>query len=89
MAEIAVTVTPSGEAYVALVVGDAPEVRHSVELDVLEAADTIGALDRLVLDFDYYGRLVGLRVTGGVDSILAPSLVEAAERGQVEDGRSS
>jgi hypothetical protein len=68
MAEIAVTVTPSGEAYVSLVVGDAPAVRHSVALDALEAAETIPALDGLVLDFDYYGRVVGLRVTGAADS---------------------
>ena len=57
MAEIAVTVQASGEAYVALVVGAAPEVRDSVQLDALEAADTIPALDGLVLDFDHYGRL--------------------------------
>jgi hypothetical protein len=81
MAEITVTLEASGEAYVALVVGPAPEVRDSVALDGLEDADTIPALDRLVLDFDHYGRLVGLRITGSVDSILAPSLVESAERG--------
>lgn len=80
MAEIAVTVQASGEAYVALVVGAAPEVRDSVELDALEAAETIPALVGLVLDFDHYGRLVGLRVTGAADSILAPSLLDAAER---------
>ena len=81
MAEIAVTVKASGEAYVALVVGAAPEVRDSVALDVLEAADAIPALDGLVLDFDHYGRLVGLRITGAVDSILAPSLLEVAVPG--------
>ena len=81
MAEIAVTVNASGEAYVALVVGAPPEVRDSVALDALEAADAIPALDGLVLDFDHYGRVVGLRITGAVDSILAPSLLEAAERG--------
>jgi hypothetical protein len=79
MAEIAVTVEASGGAYVALVVGAAPEVRNSVPLDTLEAADSIVALEGLVLDFDYYGRLVGLRVTGRAESILAPSLLEAAE----------
>lgn len=84
MAEIAVTVKASGEAYVALVVGAAPEVRDSVALDALEAADAIPALDGLVLDFDHYGRV---RVTGAADSILAPSLLEAAERGELEDGR--
>ena len=81
MAEIAVTVQASGEAYVALVVGDPPEVRDSVALDALEAADGIPALDGLVLDFDHYGRLVGLRVTGAVESILAPSLLEGAAPG--------
>ena len=78
MAEIAVTVQASGEAYVALVVGAAPEVRESVALDALGAADAIPALDGLVLDFDHYGRVVGLRITGAVDSILAPSLLEVA-----------
>ena len=78
MAEIAVTVTDAGEAYVALVVGAPPEVRDSVALDELEAADTIPALDGIVLDFDHYGRVVGLRVTGAADSVLAPSLIDAA-----------
>jgi hypothetical protein len=81
MAEIAVTVEPSGEAYVALVVGVPPEVRDSVALDEHEGADRIPALDGIVLDFDHYGRLVGLRVTGSADSVLAPSLLEGAERG--------
>jgi len=85
MAEIAVTVKASGEAYVTLVVGAAPEVRDSVALDALEEADTVPALNGLVLDFDHYGRVVGLRVTGAVDSILAPSLLEAAQRGALED----
>jgi hypothetical protein len=80
MAEITVTLEASGEAYVALVVGALPEVRDSVALDGLEEAGTIPALDGLVLDFDHYGRLVGLRITGSVDSILAPSLVESAGR---------
>jgi hypothetical protein len=80
MADIAVTLEASGEAYVALVVGALPEVRDSVALDGLEEAGTIPALDGLVLDFDHYGRLVGLRITGSVDSILAPSLVESAGR---------
>ena len=80
MPEIAVKVKASGEAYVALVVGAAPEVRDSVTLDALEAADAVPSLDALVLDFDHYGRLVGLRVTGAADSILAPSLLDSAER---------
>jgi hypothetical protein len=80
MAEIAVTTTSSGEAYVTLVVGEAPEVRDSVALDAHEEADRIPALDGIVLDFDYYGRVVGLRVTGSADSVLAPSLLESARR---------
>ena len=78
MAEIAVAVDPTGAAYVTLVVGQAPEVRHSVALDGLEDANAIPALDGLVLDFDHYGRLVGLRITSAVHSILSPSLLEAA-----------
>jgi hypothetical protein len=81
MPDIAVTLNAAGEAYVALVTGRPPEVRHSVALDALEEADTIPALERLVVDFDHYGRLVGLRVTAAADSVLAPSLLEAAERG--------
>jgi hypothetical protein len=78
MAEIAVTVDGTGGAYVALVVGDQPAVRDSVALDEHEAADTIPALDGIVLDFDHYGRLVGLRVPSAAESVLAPSLLDAA-----------
>jgi predicted enzyme related to lactoylglutathione lyase len=81
MAQIKVTVEASGEAYVALVVGAPPEVRDSVALDALDAADEIPALDGIELDFDHYGRLAGLRITGAADSILAPSLLEAATPG--------
>ncbi len=80
MPEVAVQVAPTGEAYVSLVVGPAPEVRESVALDALEEADSIPALESLVVDFDHYGRIVGLRVTGSADSVLAPSLLEAAGR---------
>lgn len=79
MADITVVVEPTGEAYVKLVVGQAPEVRDSVALDELQEADAIPALESLVLDFDHYGRIVGIRVTGGADSVLAPSLLEAAQ----------
>jgi hypothetical protein len=81
MANVTVTVHDSGEAYVALVVGALPEVRDSVALGELEAADGVPGLDSLVLDFDHYGRVVGLRVTGGADSVLAPSLLDAAAPG--------
>jgi hypothetical protein len=79
-AEIAVTVQASGAAYVALVAGTAPAsaVRTSVGLDALEEAGTIAALESLVLDFDHYGRLIGISVSGSADSVLAPSLLEAA-----------
>ena len=80
MAEIAVTVEPTGEAYVALVVGAPPEIRDSVALDALEEVNAIPALEGLVLDFDHYGRLVGIQVTAAAHSVLAPSLLEAAER---------
>jgi hypothetical protein len=86
MPQIPVVVEPTGEAYVTLVVGQAPEVRHSVALDALEEANAIPALESLVLDFDHYGRLVGLRITGAVHSILSPSLLEAAEPGEPRHG---
>jgi HEAT repeat protein len=79
MVEIRVTLGASGEAYVALAGDRPPEVRDSVALDALAEAEAIPALDNLVLDFDHYGRLVGLRVTDSADSILAPSLIDAAQ----------
>ncbi|MEA2155042.1 MAG: hypothetical protein QOE11_1182 [Solirubrobacteraceae bacterium] len=82
MPDIAVTLNEDGAAYVALVVGRPPEVRDSVALDALEEADTIPALESLVLDFDHYGRVAGLRVTAAADSVLAPSLLEAAGPGE-------
>jgi hypothetical protein len=78
MAEIVVTADGSGGAYVALVVGDAPAVRDSVSLEELEAGSRIPALDAITLDFDHYGRLVGVRVDGSAESVLAPSLLDAA-----------
>jgi uncharacterized protein YuzE len=87
--EITVMLEESGEAYVALVVGAPPEVRDSIALDTLDAADAIPALDNLVLDFDHYGRVVGLRITGAADSILAPSLLQAAQQGEPKHPRRS
>ena len=78
MANLGVTVNAAGEAYVSLVVGAAPEVRDTVALDGLEDADGIPALESLELDFDHYGRLVGIRVTGSAESALSPSLLDAA-----------
>jgi hypothetical protein len=85
MAEIAVTVDGSGGAYVALVVGAPPEIRDAVALDALQEADRIAALDGLVLEFDHYGRLAGIRVQRGADSVLAPSLLDAAIPAMLED----
>jgi hypothetical protein len=84
LAEVDVTVdVGSGAAYVALFCGGAatPEVRESVALGALEEAGAIPALDSLVLDFDHYGRLAGIRVEGSADSVLSPSLLEAATSG--------
>jgi hypothetical protein len=80
MAEILVTLSAAGEAYVGLAGTAPPEVRDSVALDTLAEADSIPALDSLVLDFDHYGRLVGIRVVSAADSALAPALLEAAQR---------
>jgi hypothetical protein len=80
MAEMRVTLTGDGGAYVGLAGDVPPEVRDSVALDALEEADAIPALDSLVLDFDHYGRLVGIRVLRAADSTLAPALVDAAVR---------
>ena len=76
MTEIVVTADASGAAYVGLTAGVAPEVRDSVALDELGEAARIPALEQLVLDFDFYGRLVGIRVTGAADSVLSPSLLQ-------------
>jgi hypothetical protein len=73
--EITVTVDGSGAAYVALAAG---EVRESVSLDGLEEAGAIPALERLELDFDFYGRLIGLRVSSSADSVLPPALLDSA-----------
>ena len=80
MAEIAVTAgrlrgAPTSPSWS----GTPPEVRDSVELGALDEADTIPSLDGIVIDFDHYGRVVGLRITDSADSILAPSLLEGAE----------
>jgi hypothetical protein len=79
MAEILVTLNDNGEAYVGLAGTEPPAVRESVALDTLEEAERLAALDSLVLDFDFYGRLVGIRVTSSASSVLAPALIDAAQ----------
>lgn len=78
MAEIQVTSTPGGSAYLTL--GDA-EVRDSVELSTHEEADRIPTLDSLVLHFDFYGRLTAIEVTGAAASVLPPALLHVADAG--------
>ena len=72
MAEISVRVDDSGGAYISLAEG---EVRDSVGLDELEAANRIVALESMVLHFDFYGRLIGIEVTSSADSALPPGLI--------------
>ena len=78
MAEIRTTVDAGGRAYIDLAAGG--EIRDSVALDELEAADSVPALGSIVLHFDFYGRLARIEVTGSADSVLPPALLEAAER---------
>jgi hypothetical protein len=52
-----------------------------VALDELEEADRVPALSSIVLHFDFYGRLARIEVTGSADSVLPPSLLDAAEPG--------
>ena len=78
VAEIRTTVDATGGAQVDL--GSDGEIRDSVALDELEAADGIPALSSIVLHFDFYGRLARIEVTGSADSVLPPALMEAAER---------
>ena len=82
MAEIGVTVQSSGAAYVTLLVGEPPEVRDSVSLGDLDAAERDPRARRPRAGLrSRRGRLVGLRITDAVDSILAPSLLDAAAPG--------
>jgi hypothetical protein len=50
------------------------EIRDSVALDELEAADRIAALESLVLHFDFYGRLIAVEATSSADSAFPPNL---------------
>jgi hypothetical protein len=73
VAEIPITLSPDGNAYLTL--GDG-EVRDSVELSEHDEADRIPALDSLVLHFDFYGRLTAIEVTGSASAVLPPRLVD-------------
>jgi hypothetical protein len=71
-----ITRDAAGGAYITLADG---EVRDSVQLDELEDAGRLAALESLVLHFDFYGRLIGVEVTSSADSALPPGLLEQAE----------
>ncbi len=79
MAQIDVTVDESGGAYLALAPREHAEIRTSVELDGLDEADELAALQSLVLHFDHFGRLAALEVTGGAESVLPPALLDGDE----------
>ena len=63
----------SGGAYIGLSDG---EVRDSVQLDELEDAGRIVALESMVLHFDFYGRLIGIEVTSAATRALPPGLID-------------
>jgi hypothetical protein len=79
MADITVTLDDTGRAHLRLAEGTG-EVRDMVALNQLEEANAVPALDALVLEFDFYGRLVGIEVTDSAASVLPPSLLDAADR---------
>lgn len=80
MTGITVTVDEAGGAYVALAPASTGQVRDSVDLDGLDKAQGIAALGSLVLDFDHYGRLIGIGVSGSAASVLPPALLDEARQ---------
>ena len=80
MPEIKITLSDAGRAYVSLSPSSTSEIRDSVALDGLEQADAIPALGAIALDFDHYGRLVGIEIASAADSVLPPALLDDAER---------
>lgn len=80
MAEIRITLDGTGRAYLSLSPASTAEVRDSVALDGLELADGIPALDALSLDFDHYGRLIGIEILNSAQSVLPPALLDEAEQ---------
>jgi hypothetical protein len=73
MAEVSITTSEGGRAYLRL--GDG-ETRDSVELGAHDEADRIPALDSLILHFDHYGRLTAIEVTDSAPSVLPPALLD-------------
>ena len=80
MVEIAATVDADGRAVLDLAGDDGGEIRDSVSLDELEAADGVPALASLVLHFDFYGRLARIEVTDSANSVLPPAVFDAADK---------
>ena len=80
MIEITATVDDSGRAVLDLAGEDGGEVRDSIALDELEAADRVPALASLVLHFDFYGRLARIEVTDSASSVLPPAVLDAADQ---------
>jgi hypothetical protein len=78
MAEISVTVDEAGHAHLNLAGSAMVEIRETVELSGLEQTETVPALESIVLQFDYYGRLAGIEVTDAADSVLPPGLLQGA-----------
>ena len=74
-----VTVDADGRAVLDLAGGGGGEIRDSIALDELEAAERVPALESLVLHFDFYGRLAQIEVTDSAESVLPPALLDAAE----------
>ena len=71
------TVEADGRAVLDLAGGG--EIRDSIALDELEAAERVPALGSLVLHFDFYGRLAQIEVTDSAESVLPPALLDAAD----------
>jgi hypothetical protein len=75
--EIRAKVDDGGGAILDLAGAGGGEIRDSVALDELEAAERVPALGSLVLHFDFYGRLAQIEVTDSVGSVLPPALLDA------------
>ena len=77
--EIRLTFSDDGSALIDL--GSGGEIRDSVSLDELEAAEGVPALGSLVLHFDFYGRLARIEVTDSATSVLPPALLSESPPG--------
>lgn len=87
MVQVRATVDEGGGAILDLAGEGGGEIRDSVALDELEAADRVPALGSLVLHFDFYGRLARIEVTDSAGSVLPPALIDAAENRPSQERR--